>query len=117
MGESIRRRIETLEAHVPQAIILTLNNGGTFNYPGSILEFYTEGMKEIAMGGGPILNACGRTVSAKGCGRFYELMRAVAEPLIAAKKKGKHVDRGRSRSAGGRRRANVVRAGRNVPKR
>jgi hypothetical protein len=112
----IRRRIEALEHGLPREIVLTLADGSTFHHSGPPLKFASEAVAQ-AESGGPIVDACCRTVKAMGCGRLYELIAAIAEPLIAEKKRGKHVERRGSRSANRRHKTNVPRTARNGRKR
>jgi hypothetical protein len=78
---SIRRRLEALEARLPQEIVLTLDDGSTFHHPGGPLEFDREVRDQMQNGGGPLVEALLRTVSAEGCGRLWELTRAVYLPI------------------------------------
>ncbi len=78
---SIRRRLEALEARLPQEIVLTLDDGSTFHHPGGFLEFGSDVRDQMGEGGGPLVEALLRTVSAEGCGRLWELMRAVYLPI------------------------------------
>lgn len=75
---SIKTRLEAIERMVPDAIVLKLDDGSTFEHPGPAIAFYMEGMRQIAKKRGPIYHAALHYVSATGCGRMHELLRAMA---------------------------------------
>ncbi|MGA6987634.1 MAG: hypothetical protein WBZ01_16380 [Terriglobales bacterium] len=81
---------------MPQEIVLTLDDGTTFHHPGGFLEFGSEVSDQMRKGGGPLVEALLRTVSAEGCGRLWELMRAVYLPIRNEADGGHEREKGRS---------------------
>lgn len=81
MSKRIQSRIEELEAGVPKAIVLTLNDGTEYTHGGPALKFYVDAMKEIEQGKGPLRAAIRDTVKAKGCGLLHQLLQAMSHSL------------------------------------
>lgn len=102
MRENIRKRIEALEAGMPRAIVLTLNDGATLHHPGPPLKFAMEALAQIEKRG-PLVVACTKTVSAIGCGLLYQLVSSIAKPLM--KEGSRNAKRRRSKAISRRRRA------------
>lgn len=81
MSETIRRRIEELEATLPKAVTLVLEDGSTFRHPGPALKFYSEVVAQVYAGQGPLLNIVRRAVRSEGFGRkMLELCKAILQP-------------------------------------
>jgi hypothetical protein len=70
----IRRRIEALEAVVPEDIILTLRNGGKFRFDGEPLDFYIAGLEAARKRKGPLYEALRKTENATGCGNLWQVL-------------------------------------------
>jgi len=79
MTESIRRRIEALEAAAPKSVVLYLKDGSEFYHRGPALEFYADAMRQIHAGRGALADAVRNAVGARGCGRLWEVLQAVAQ--------------------------------------
>jgi hypothetical protein len=74
----LRRRIEALEAAVPDAIILTLADGSTLHFDGEALDFYVAGLEAVRKGRGKLFEALKSTVSATGCGNIWQVLNVCA---------------------------------------
>jgi hypothetical protein len=74
----LRRRIEALEAAVPDAIILTLADGSTFHFDGEALDFYMAGLEAARKGRGKLFEALKTAVSATGCGNIWQVLTVCA---------------------------------------
>jgi hypothetical protein len=77
VGKSIRSRIEELEAGIPKAIVLTLSDGTEYKHDGPASKFYSDALKQIDEGRGPLRAAVRDTVKAKGCGLLHQLLQAI----------------------------------------
>ena len=85
---SVDSRLEALERDLPRELVLLLDDGHTFHHPGPPLQFYAEAMQQIKSNG-PLFRACCRAVRASDGSRLYEIVRALAEPLLAEKNRPK----------------------------
>jgi hypothetical protein len=79
LSRSLVSRIKKLEASLPRKIELYLDDGSVFYHEGPVLHFANEGMRQASAGVGPIVEAARRTVSAKGCGKLWQLIAALAD--------------------------------------
>lgn len=73
----LKKRIQRLEANIPEDIVLYLKDGREYRHPGPPLDFFMQGMNDLARGEGALLDALKQTIRAKGCGRLHELLRAL----------------------------------------
>ena len=73
---NILARLNALEVRAPKDIVLYLTDGREFRYPGDFWEFAMEGLEGPE---GPLVDACLKAVSAKGCGLLWEVVAATSE--------------------------------------
>ena len=76
MLDDAKRRLVKLEAGVPSDIVLELRDGTSFHYSGSALLFFSEALREVRSGGGPITKACLDAVD--GTTRIWQLVQLLA---------------------------------------
>jgi hypothetical protein len=71
----LKHRIEELEKNTPGIIVLILNDGSERAFPGlSLLDFISQGIKEIRARRGPIFDVIGRAVDARNCGLLWQVL-------------------------------------------
>ncbi len=110
---SIDARLLALERELPREVVLLLDDGHTFHYPGPPLQFYAEANRQM-YANGPLFRACCRAVRSSNGDRLYELIRAVG---LTLQKAGKHDDGKRGGPASEGCRADGARSGRDRAKR
>jgi len=76
-GKNLEARVRALEERVPEDIVLTLDDGTTIEHPGPVLTFYKQALEEIRRSP-KARERYARVVSATGCGRLHEMLRAFA---------------------------------------
>jgi hypothetical protein len=109
---NLEARIERLEQTAPTDIVLWAEDGSEFHYIHGVRRFVADALAQVAGGGGPIIDACRRTVRAtRSVGLLHEVFAVMVEPEEGKRHgKRKHHDRRRSRSVNRRRKANDARA-------